>query len=290
MLRTIISRLRLYYCLLRFDKPIGTFLLLWPTLVALWIANIGKPKPLLATIFVCGTILLRAAGCIFNDLADRKFDQHVARTQHRPLANGKISVIEALILAALLLAPALYLVLLTNKLTVFIAIIGFLLTLFYPFAKRFTQLPQVILGITFNLGVPMAFAATLDKIPLSAWVLYIIALLWTVAYDTMYGMVDREDDIRIGIKSTAILFGRFDCLIIAILQLSVFILLLLLGKCIHATFYYYLMVIITGACFVHQQKLIHTRDTANYLKAFSNNNWAWRIIFFGIFLNFPIYL
>lgn len=280
------EQMREYFLLIRLNKPIGNFLLLWPTLAALWIASVGFPSIKILLIFIAGVFLMRAAGCILNDLADRKFDPHVCRTKQRPLATGKVSVKEALGLCTILLIIAFCLALFLNGLSLIIALLGVAFTGLYPFTKRFTHLPQLALGLTWNLGILMAFAAVEGKIPPSAWLLYLIAILWTVVFDTMYGMADRPDDVKIGIKSTAILFGTNDRLILAGLQLIILLLLLILGNLLHANFYFYVGLIFTSIFFTYQQYLIRTREETNCLKAFSNNNWAWLAIFMGIFLNY----
>lgn len=287
MLETLIlERSQQYARLIRLDKPIGIFLLLWPTLIAVWIASSGFPSLKIFLIFTAGVFIMRAAGCILNDLADRKFDPYVVRTSQRPLATGKVSVEEALALCVALLISGSVLLLFLNRLTFFIALMGITLTAFYPFTKRFTHLPQLVLGITWNLGILMAFAAILGKVTVQAWLLYAIGFIWTVAYDTMYGMADRTDDLKIGIKSTAILFGAQDRTIVAALQVAVLILLLILGVLLTANIYFYLAVVCAAGFFVDQQYLIRAREETNCLKAFLNNNWAWFAIFAGIFLNY----
>lgn len=280
------ERIHQYALLIRLDKPIGNFLLLWPTLVAIWIASGGFPTFKNFIIFTLGVFIMRAAGCILNDLADRKFDSHISRTKQRPLATGKVSIKEALILCSGLLIVAFFLVQFLNHLTFLIALIGIVLTIFYPFAKRITHLPQLVLGLTWNLGILMAFAAVNNKISILAWLLYGIAIIWTIAFDTMYGMADRCDDLKVGIKSTAILFARRDRFILAGLQGVILFLLLLLGHLLVANIYFYIGLILTAGFFVYQQYLIRDRDEANCLRAFLNNNWAWFVIFVGVFLNY----
>jgi len=282
----IYPRLSAFVELTRLDKPIGILLLLWPTLTALWLANAGKPPLKLLIIFGGGVCLMRAAGCILNDLADRKFDGQVTRTQQRPLVSGKASVKTAIIWCVCLLLLALCLVLQLNQRCILLAGLGVLLTTAYPFAKRFTYLPQLVLGVTFNLGILMAFVALMPQLPTAAWLLYVIALLWTVAYDTQYAMADRIDDIKIGVKSTAILFGNYDRLIISLLHVSVILLLSLLGQILSLNKYYYLGVLGAGLFFIYQSYLIRNRDPKHCFQAFLNNNWAWLAVFIGVVLNY----
>ena len=225
----IIDRLQQYWLLARFDKPIGIFILLWPTLWALWIAGAGKPDLLVLTVFCSGVILMRAAGCVINDYADRDFDPHVARTQQRPIAAGRVKPKEALLVFAVLCLSAFALVLLLNVYTIALSFIGAFLAASYPFMKRYTHLPQAYLGMAFGFAVPMAFAAQTDEIPFHAWLLYLAVLLWALVYDTMYAMVDIDDDLKIGVKSTAILFGKRVREITAALQIIILILLTSIG-------------------------------------------------------------
>lgn len=280
------KNLKQYCLLLRLNKPIGNFLLLWPTLVALWIASAGHPSFIMLFIFVCGVFTMRAAGCVINDLADRKFDGQVARTSQRPLATGKLSIKNALMACGILLVIALALVLCLNQLSFFLAFLGLLLSAFYPFAKRFFACPQFILGIVFNLGILMAFSAQLNRLPEIAWLLYLIAIVWTVVYDTLYAMADRADDIKIGIHSSALLFGKADRLIILLLQVGVLILLLWFGEMIQAKHWYFISLLLVTGLFIYQQTLIFTRKPENCFKAFLNNNWAWLLVFVGVVLNY----
>lgn len=285
-MQKIISRCQQYALLMRLNKPIGSFLLLWPTLAALWIACDDIPTAKLLLIFIAGVFLTRAAGCIINDLVDRDLDVHVTRTRQRPLATGAISIKEALLLCAILGLIALWLVLHLNLYSKLIAVLAVLLTAAYPFAKRFTYLPQAVLGITWNLGILMAFAAVQNSIPLIAWLLYGTALLWTIAYDTQYGMTDREDDLKVGIKSTAILFGKADCLIIGLLQITVLLLLVLLGNLLGMKLYYYIGLVLITGFFTYQQHLIREREPKHCLQAFTNNNWGLLILFLGVSLEY----
>lgn len=277
-----------YLALIRFDKPIGNFLLLWPTLTALWIASDGVPTFKNLFIFIMGVFIMRAAGCILNDLADRKLDIHVTRTKQRPLTAGKVSIKQALSICFILLLFAGCLVIQLNRLSLIIAFFALLLTILYPFAKRFTSLPQVILGITWNSAVLMAFAAVTNKISFLAWFLYLIAILWTLVFDTIYGMADRVDDLKIGIKSTAILFGKYDRFILSILQTIVIVLLITLGQLLHANIFFYMSLIFTAILFLYQQYLIRERDEQKCIQAFLNNNWAWLGVFLGVFLNYTL--
>jgi len=277
------ERLKQYIYLMRLHKPIGILLLLWPTLWALWLASSGRPASRLIFIFVAGVILMRSAGCIMNDFADRHFDGQVRRTKDRPLARGKIYVYEAVILFLLLGGLALLLVLQLNRLTFMYALFGALITVMYPFMKRFTYLPQVGLGIAFTWSIPMVFAAQQGRLTWQAWFLFFTVLLWPIIYDTFYAMVDREDDLRIGLKSTAILFAQADRLIIGILQ-GVFLLALsAVGLFFHLGIFYYLSLILAAILFAYQQHLIRREGTTGCFKAFLNNNWVGMIIFMGIY-------
>lgn len=268
--------------LIRFDKPIGTLLLLWPTLWALWIAAEGVPDTKLLVIFIAGTFLMRSSGCIVNDIADRHVDASVARTRERPLVTGQIIVNEALVFCSALTIAAFILVLFTNTLTIMLSLVAVLLASVYPFMKRYTNLPQLVLGAAFSWGIPMAFAAQTGALAAPLWLLYAGNLLWTVAYDTQYAMVDREDDLKTGIKSTAILFGEADRLVIAALQGLSLLALLLAGMRFELGFYYYGSLLISAVLFVYHQQLIKQRKPAECFKAFKHNNWVGLIIFLGI--------
>lgn len=283
---TIIERLRQYALLMRLHRPIGIFLLLWPTLWALWIASAGRPDPLVLMVFVTGVVLMRSAGCVINDYADRHIDPQVRRTAQRPLASGKVSPREALILFAVLSLIAFLLVLLMNPLTVQLSFIAVLLAASYPFAKRYTHLPQVHLGAAFGWAVPMVFAAQTGNVPQEAWLLFIATVLWATAYDTMYAMVDRADDLRIGVKSTAILFGDADRAIIAVIQILTLSALLLVGVRQHLGVLYYLGLLAALGLAVYQQTLIKDRLPALCFKAFLNNNGFGAAIFAGIALHY----
>jgi 4-hydroxybenzoate polyprenyltransferase len=268
--------------LIRFDKPIGTLLLLWPTFWALWIAADGTPPSKLVLIFAVGTFLMRSAGCILNDLADRNFDGAVSRTRQRPLVTGSVSVTEAVTFALLLLLLAFALVWMTNPLTVLMSVAALLLAACYPFMKRYTHMPQLVLGAAFSWGIPMAFTATLNELPAGLWLLYLANLLWTVAYDTEYAMVDREDDLQVGIKSTAILFGDNDRPIIAALQIATLVVLTLAGISFSLSLPYYLSLVVAAGLFAYQHFLIREREASRCLKAFLHNNWVGLVIFIGV--------
>jgi 4-hydroxybenzoate polyprenyltransferase len=272
--------------LIRFDRPIGTLLLLWPTLWALWIAAEGVPDFELLVIFILGTFLTRSAGCIVNDLADRHIDGAVARTRGRPLVTGAVSEQEALMLFFALMLLAFGLVLLTNTLTIQLSVVAVLLASTYPFMKRYTHLPQIVLGLAFSWGIPMAFSAQLNQLPPALWLLFLGNLWWIVAYDTKYAMVDRQDDVLAGVKSTAILFGQFDRLAVAILQLLCLLTLYLAGREFSLGLYFNLSLIVAAAMFGYQQYLIRDRDREACFKGFLHNNWVGLAIFVGIVLHY----
>ncbi|MGP5310213.1 4-hydroxybenzoate octaprenyltransferase [Vreelandella alkaliphila] len=271
--------------LTRLDRPIGTWLLMWPTLWALWIAAEGVPGRNVLLIFIAGVYVMRAAGCVVNDYADRHFDGHVKRTKHRPLATGRISETEAQLLFIALVATAFVLVLLTNWFTVLLSIGGVVLAFIYPFMKRYTHLPQVVLGAAFSWAIPMAFGAVLGHVPFEAWLLFSANVLWTVAYDTQYAMVDRDDDLKIGIKSTAVLFGSADRLIIGVLQVAALGLLAWVGWRVGLGGFFWLGLAAMAATFVHQQRLIAGRERDRCFQAFLNNHWSGLLIFAGIALS-----
>jgi len=271
---SLARRLPLYLRLMRFDRPVGTLLLLWPTMAALWIATSGRPPLALVVVFAIGTIVMRAAGCVINDYADRDYDARVARTRDRPLATKQISELEALALFALLLAVALLLLFFLNATTRRLAIGGVAIATLYPFMKRWTYLPQVVLGAAFSWGIVMAFSATGAGLSDAAWLMFIASVLWIVAYDTLYAMVDRDDDLRVGIKSTAILFGNADRAMVAALQISTVVTLALLGLQLHYGIAYFVGLVVVAALFVHQQRLIRRRDPARCFDAFRNNVWV----------------
>jgi 4-hydroxybenzoate polyprenyltransferase len=275
-------RLPQFLAIARLNRPIGIYLLLWPTLWGLWFAAEGWPGWHLFLIFTGGTVLTRSAGCVINDIADRKFDGHVERTNERPLATGSVAIEEAVIFLFALLFAALVLVLSTNLATVVLAFCAAAIAAVYPFMKRYTYLPQVILGIAFSFGIPMAFTAYQDDIPRVAFVLMIANILWTVAYDTEYAMVDRDDDIRLGLKSSAILFADMDKLIIGILQLTFLGTMVLVGRQMDATNLYYGGLIAAAGFLTYQQYLIRNRERNGCFAAFLNNHWVGLCIFAGI--------
>jgi len=279
-------KLVLYVRLMRLDKPIGIYLLLWPTLTALWIAAAGMPDWDLLLIFVLGVVVMRSAGCVINDYADRDIDRHVKRTANRPITSGQVSPHEAITLFAALCLLALFLVLFLNDLSIYLSFGGLFLAASYPFMKRYTYLPQVILGTAFAWAVPMAFAAQTNTLPAVAWLLFIATVIWTTAYDTIYAMVDRDDDIKIGVKSTAILFGDLDRIIIAILQLMVFVALIFIGQALKLSIFYYSGLTVAAALAGYQQYLIRGREREQCLRAFLNNHWFGMVIFIGIALEY----
>ncbi|CAM5538911.1 4-hydroxybenzoate octaprenyltransferase [Pseudomonas fragi] len=274
--------------LTRMDKPIGIYLLLWPTLWALWVAAKGVPSLGNLLIFVLGVILTRAGGCVINDFADRKVDGHVKRTEQRPMASGKISSKEALVFFALLMGISFLLVLCTNAQTVWLSFGALALAATYPFMKRYTYYPQVVLGAAFSWGIPMAFTAETGSLPAAAWLLYIANLLWTVGYDTYYAMTDREDDLKIGVKSTAILFGDADRVIILSLQGLALGCLLLAGSHFELGGWFHLGLLAAAGCFVWEFWYTRDRDPQRCFKAFLHNHWAGLAIFVGIVLNYAV--
>ncbi|TQV85614.1 4-hydroxybenzoate octaprenyltransferase [Aliikangiella coralliicola] len=274
-----------YSLLMRVDRPIGTLLLLWPTLWALWLASDGVPSLSLIVIFSVGVFLTRSAGCVINDYADRNFDGKVERTKTRPLATGLVSEKEALILFTVLSLFAFSLVLLLNAYSIFLSIIAIVIATIYPFMKRITYFPQVVLGAAFSMSIPMAFAATNNEVTQSAWLLYVANLLWVLAYDTLYGMVDKKDDLKVGIKSTAILFGEADLQIIAIIQGFFLFGMILVGAKFELNFWYYLSVIGAAGFIAWQLYICKKREREKCFIAFLNNNWVGACIFCGILLS-----
>ena len=286
MISRLASRLWLYAQLVRFDKPIGSYLLLWPTLWALAIAGEGAPDPWILFVFVAGTFLMRSAGCAINDYADRDLDLHVARTRERPLTSGRISAREALAVFAVLSLAAFALVLTLDRFTIELSFIGIALAASYPFMKRFHYLPQVHLGAAFGWAVPMAFAAETGGLPKMAWLLYVATIIWAVAYDTMYSMVDREDDLKVGMKSTAILFGDYDRLMVGVFQLLFLLALVLAGLDLEMSISYYLGLAAAALLLVYQQFLIADRVPAHCFLAFLNNHWVGALVFAGIIVHY----
>ena len=271
-----------YLLLMRFDRPIGILLLLWPTYWGLWLAAEGFPSSKNLVIFTLGCILMRAAGCVINDYADRNYDGKVARTKNRPIISGKVSPKEALLLFVALILIAFILVLFTNTLTVMLSIGGVILAFCYPYAKRVTYLPQVVLGTAFAWAIPMAWTAERNELQMDVWLVYIAVVLWTVVYDTFYAMVDREDDIKIGMRSTAILFGDADRMATGMLQVLMISTLVLVGLNLHLGIYYYASLVAASLLFVYQQWLIKDREKEKCFKAFLNNNWVGAVIFVGV--------
>jgi len=282
----MLERLHQYAILMRLHRPIGIYLLLWPTLWAVWIGGNGQPDLSIIIIFILGVVIMRSAGCVINDYADRHIDLHVQRTCERPITTGKVSAKEALILFIVLCLVAFSLALLLNWLTIQLSFIAVLLATIYPFMKRYTYLPQFVLGAAFSMAIPMAFAAQMNTVPLIAWYLFIAKLLWTVAYDTMYAMVDREDDLKIGVKSTAILFGQADKLIIGILQLIVLALLFFIGWHLQLNSVYYFSLLLAAGLAIYQQWLIKSRTRQPCFQAFLNNHWFGLVIFIGIIFGY----
>lgn len=282
---TGLARVPDFLHLTRLDRPIGTWLLMWPTLWALWVAAQGIPERHLLLIFVAGVYLMRAAGCVINDYADRHFDGHVRRTRNRPLATGRISEGEAQALFLILVMAAFVLVCFTNLFTVMLSVGGVILAFIYPFMKRYTHLPQVFLGAAFSWAIPMAFGAVLGHVPVEAWLLFVANVAWTVAYDTEYAMVDREDDLKIGIKSTAVLFGRADRLMISLLQGLTLAVLAWAGLRLGLGGLFWLGLAAMAATFMHQQMLIRERDRDRCFQAFLNNHWSGLVLFAGIALS-----
>ncbi|HQC73884.1 MAG TPA: 4-hydroxybenzoate octaprenyltransferase [Candidatus Competibacteraceae bacterium] len=267
-------------------RPIGIYLLLWPTLWALWLAGQGQPPRGVVLVFVLGVVLMRSAGCVINDIADRKFDPHVTRTRDRPLAAGRVSLSEAIALLLTLCLLAFALVLTQNTLTIQLAFAGLALALSYPFMKRFHSLPQVHLGAAFGWAIPMAYAAVIGELPAVAWLLFLGNVLWSVIYDTQYAMVDREDDLRIGVKSTAILFGKHDRRIIGYLQIALLAVLILIGLLAGRGGAYYLGLFVAAWFALYQQYLIRNREPAACFQAFLNNNGFGLTVFCGLLLDF----
>nr|WP_323836030.1 4-hydroxybenzoate octaprenyltransferase [Photorhabdus sp. CRI-LC] len=277
----------LAYCrLVRINKPIGALLLLWPTFWALWMAGKGIPDMHILLVFIAGVFLMRAAGCAINDFADRKFDGCVERTKTRPLPSGAISEKESKILFVVLALVSFGLVLTLNKMAIWLSAVGLALAWLYPFVKRVSHLPQFVLGAAYGWAIPMGFAAVSESLPLECWLLFLVNIFWSVIYDTQYAMVDRNDDLKIGVKSTAILFGRFDKLIIGLLQLAMLLMLVLVGYLINLGGIYYWSLLLAGTLFIYQQKLIAGRERELCFQAFLNNNYVGLVLFLGIFFSY----
>ncbi len=280
---TLAERLTEYEKLMRLDKPIGILLLAWPTLWGLWLSSAGKPDIIVLWIFIIGVVLMRSAGCVINDYADRNFDPHVERTKNRPLAAGRISGREALILAGVLALLAFVLILpLKNLLLIELSVAAAFLAASYPYTKRFLAIPQAYLGIAFGFGIPMAYAAHLDTVPPIAWLLLAANVFWAVAYDTEYAMVDRADDLKIGIKTSAITFGRFDVAAVMLCYGITLALLGLVGRQLHLAWPYYLGLAAAAGVAAYHYTLIRTREPARCFKAFLHNNWFGGAVFVGM--------
>ncbi len=278
------DRIVAYAYLIRLDKPIGTLLLLWPTLWELWLASGGFPEWHLLIIFTLGTFLMRSAGCAINDYADQDFDRHVLRTKDRPITSGKITGKEALMVAGALALVAFLLIQPLNALTKELSFFALAVAILYPFTKRFFAIPQAILGIAFGFGIPMAYAAVLDFIPLEAWVLFIGNIFWAIAYDTAYAMVDRDDDLRLGLRTSAITFGRFDVIAIALSYSVLFLSQIWVAQLANLSNYFWVGWCLALACAVYHLKLVSTRKREECFKAFRHNNWLGGFLFLGILL------
>jgi len=283
---TFLERLTVYEKLMRLDKPIGILLLLWPTLWGLWLSSNGRPQWMVVWIFVLGTVLMRSAGCVVNDYADRDFDPHVERTKHRPLAAGLISTREALLLAAGLALCAFILILPLNRLTILLSVPALLLAASYPFTKRFFAVPQAYLGVAFGFGIPMAYAAHTGTVPTIAWLLLLANVFWAIAYDTEYAMVDREDDLKIGIKTSAITFGKYDVAAIMLCYAAMLGILMWVGYRLQLYWPYFAGLAIAAGLMYYHYELIKTRDRALCFKAFLHNNWVGGLIFAGLALSY----
>lgn len=280
------QKINAYERLMRLDKPIGILLLLWPTFWALWIAGEGRPDWLVVWIFFMGTVLMRSAGCVMNDVADRHFDGHVERTRQRPLVSGEVSVKEACLLAAGLSLGAFGLVLYLNALAIGLSFIALLLAMTYPLTKRFLAIPQAYLGIAFGFGIPMAFAALVGELPLEAWLLLLANIFWAIAYDTEYAMVDREDDLKIGISSSAIFFGRFDVQAIMFCYAAMLGLLVWVGQRLQLSWPFYLGIGMAAILAIYHYSLIRSRNRQTCFKAFLHNNWLGAVVFIGLLASY----
>ena len=277
------KRLKAYSQLMRLEKPIGSLLLLWPTLWALWLAGAGHPPTKIVSIFLLGVLVMRSAGCLINDMADRRFDRHVARTRDRPLTAGRVSILEALFLLAFLLSVALWLVCHLNRLCLYLSFAALAMAAVYPLMKRFFHAPQSVLGLAFAWAVPMAFAAIQDRVPVLAWYLFAATFCWVVAYDTAYAMADRKDDLSIGLHSTAISLGRFDRVGIILLQAMMLVLLCVVGSRANLREPYWSSLVGAGLLFTYQFTLIKDRHPARCFQAFLNNQWVGLLVFVGVF-------
>lgn len=279
------NRFQLYLRLVRLDKPIGILLLLWPTLIALWLASGGLPDWRLLVIFTLGTVLMRSAGCAVNDYADREFDRHVKRTADRPLTSGKVKPREALLLAAVLALSAFLLILPLNVLTKQLSVAAVLIAVSYPYFKRFFAIPQAYLGIAFGFGIPMAFAAVQNTVPPVAWLLLLANIFWAIAYDTEYAMVDRDDDLKIGIKTSAITFGRFDVVAVMLCYALAFAIILVVGWQLGLRMWFLAGMVVAAALAAYHYTLIRARDRIGCFAAFRHNNWLGAALFAGVALD-----
>ncbi len=282
------ERFKAYAYLIRLDKPIGTLLLLWPTLWALWLASSGIPDPYILVIFVLGTFLMRSAGCAMNDYADRDFDRHVQRTKGRPVTSGKISGKEAVVVAISLAFLAFLLIQPLNAFTKQLSVLALLVAFIYPFTKRFFAMPQAVLGIAFGFGIPMAYAAILNFIPLEAWILFVGNIFWAIAYDTAYAMVDRDDDLRLGLRTSAITFGQYDVLAIGISYAILLISQLWVAQLAELSNYFLVGWCMALGCAIYHLKLVSTRRREECFQAFRHNNWLGGFLFLGIVLGLSI--
>jgi 4-hydroxybenzoate polyprenyltransferase len=286
LLSELLVQLESYGQLMRIDKPIGIWLLLWPTLWALWISAEGSPDPWVFTAFMVGVFVTRSAGCVINDYVDRDIDARVARTKDRPLAAGRVAPTEALVLFGALMMIALGLVLTLNRTTQLLAIVGAALIVIYPFCKRFLAAPQLVLGAAFGWGIPMAFAEQAGEVSRLAWLMWVTVLIWALIYDTMYAMADRKDDLKIGVNSTAILFGEADVFIISILQVVLLLSLLLMGEVATLGMWYQLCLLFVALFMIYQHTLIRNRESAKCHQAFLNNHYIGMVVFIGILLSY----
>ena len=288
-MKPIFTRLNWYIRLVRLDKPIGILLLLWPTLSALWIASDGKPDWKYVVIFSLGTVLMRSAGCAINDYADRDFDKHVKRTAARPLTSGKISTTEALLVTALLALISFALILPLNTLTKQLSVLALAIAASYPYFKRFFSIPQAYLGVAFGFGIPMSFAAVQNTVPAAAWLLLLANIFWAVAYDTEYAMVDRDDDLKIGIKTSAITFGRYDVLAVMLCYLCSFLLIIAVLWNYGLRYWFLAGMVVAAGCVVYHYQLIRERKREDCFAAFMHNNWLGAAIFAGIALDYALH-
>jgi len=283
---TLAERIDAYEKLIRLDKPIGTLLLLWPTLWALWLCSRGHPDWSVVLIFVVGTVLMRSAGCAINDYADRDFDGKVARTRERPLASGQIRPIEALLVALVLILVSFALVVQLNQLTIKLSVVAVAIAAVYPFTKRFLAVPQAVLGLAFGFGIPMAFAAHTNHVPWQAWVLLVANVFWAIAYDTEYALVDREDDVKVGIRTSALTFGRFDVFAIMMCHGLFLLTMLWVGRLFRLGWHFDVGIAAAAVLIAFQYGMVRDRKPADCFRAFKQNNWVGAVIFAGIFASF----